>query len=96
MKQWTWRWPWQKPPPEPVRPPKVGGTRVPDAVHRIDFSKPHDFHFRFGYNKEPDVVFRRCLLVGFTTPVEDTLPDRDQMQTVKHVPAIPLVRPPGE
>src|SRR5262245_1495829 len=71
MTQWTWRWPWQKPPPEPVRPPKVGGTRAPDAIHRIDFTRPHDFHFRFGYNKEQDVVFRRCLLVGFTTPVED-------------------------
>src|SRR5687768_9204737 len=71
MKQTTWRWPWQKPETPPVRPPKVGGTRVPDAVHRIDFGKPHDFHFRFGYNKEQCTVFRRCILVGFTTPVED-------------------------
>jgi hypothetical protein len=40
------QWPWSKK-PEPVRPPKAGGIRVPDKVLRIDFTKPHDFHFRF-------------------------------------------------
>ena len=64
-----WRWPWQKQ-PEPVKPPKVGGTRAPAAVHRIDFSKPHDFHFRFGYDKGVATVFRGCMLIGFTTPTE--------------------------
>jgi hypothetical protein len=33
------QWPWQKK-PEPVRPPKVGGTRAPDQVLRIDFHFP--------------------------------------------------------
>jgi hypothetical protein len=61
-------WPWSKK-PEPVRPPKVGGTRVPDQVLRIDFARPHDFHFRF-YGGS-DVVFKGCILVGFTTPVDD-------------------------
>jgi hypothetical protein len=54
-----------------VKPPKVGGTRAPADVHRIDFSKPHDFHFRFGYDKGEATVFRRCVLIGFTTPTED-------------------------
>jgi hypothetical protein len=58
------RWPWQKE-LEPVRPPKVGGTRAPDQVLRIDFSRPHDFHFG------PELVFRGCTLVGFTTPVDN-------------------------
>ena len=62
-----WSWPWQKP-PEPVKPPKVGGTRAPDQVIRIDFNRPHDFHFRF-YESGPG-VFRRCILVGFTTPTD--------------------------
>jgi hypothetical protein len=63
-----WQWPWQKK-PEPVRPPKVGGTRVPDQVLRIDFSQPHDFYFRsYDGGKQ---VFRSCVLVGFTTPVDD-------------------------
>jgi hypothetical protein len=66
----VWQWPWHKP-PEPVRPPKVGGTRAPAEVHRIDFSKPHDFHFRFGYEKGEPAVFRRYALIGFTTPTED-------------------------
>jgi hypothetical protein len=57
------RWPWQTK-PGPVRPPKVGGTRAPDQVLRIDFSKPHDFHF----GKQ---VFRGCVLVGFSTPVDE-------------------------
>jgi hypothetical protein len=61
-------WPWSKK-PEPVRPPKVGGTRAPDTVLRIDFTKPHDFHFRF-YNGD-EVVFAGCVLDGFTTPVDD-------------------------
>jgi len=66
----VWRWPWQ-PLPEPVKPPKVGGTRAPGDVHRIDFSKPHDFHFRFVYERGEVVTLRGCLLVGFTTPSED-------------------------
>ena len=65
-----WRLPWRKS-PEPVRPPKVGGTRAPDEIHRIDFSRPHDFHFRFAYEKGEPAVFRRCVLVGFTTPADD-------------------------
>src|SRR5262249_47289749 len=85
MKRSTWRWPWQKPePPEPVRPPKVGGTRAPDTVHRIDFTKPHDFHFRFGYNKEYFHVFRRCLLIGFTTPVDDRAGERGDFGEFDH------------
>ena len=65
-----WRWPWQKP-PKPVKPPKVGCTRAPAAGHRIDFSKPHDFYSRFGYDKDGATVFRRCVLIGFTTPTEN-------------------------
>lgn len=72
MKQQQWRWPWQKKPePEPVKPPKVGGTRAPDQIRTIDFTKPHDFHFRIGYNQEKELVLRRCIVVGFTTPVSD-------------------------
>lgn len=71
MKIHPWHWPWQKPKLEPIRPPKVGGTRAPDNVRTIDFTKPHDFHFRFGYNKETLVILHRCLLVGFTTPLGD-------------------------
>jgi hypothetical protein len=63
----VWQWPWQKRP----KPPKVGGTRAPDEVYRIDFSKPHDFHFRFGFDKGEPSVLRRCVLIGFTTPTED-------------------------
>ncbi|MFO0952834.1 MAG: hypothetical protein U0835_17130 [Isosphaeraceae bacterium] len=66
-----WQWPWDKKKPEPVRPPKVGGTRAPDDVRRIDFTRPHDFHFRFGYDRGDPKVFRRCLLVGFTTPGDE-------------------------
>jgi hypothetical protein len=62
-----WRWPWQKR-PEPVRPPKVGGTRAPDQVLGIDFSRPHDFHFQ--HHSGGEQVFRRCILVGFTTPTD--------------------------
>jgi hypothetical protein len=58
------RWPWQKK-PQPARPPKVGGTRAPDQVLRIDFNRPHDFYFGNG------LVFRNCTLVGFTTPMDD-------------------------
>lgn len=71
MKQLFWHWPWQKPEPETVRPPKVGGTRAPDVVHKIDFKKPHDFHFRFGYQSDKLTVLERCVLVGFTTPMTD-------------------------
>src|SRR5204862_528754 len=60
---------WSKKKPEPIRPPKVGGTRAPDQILRIDFSKPHDFHFRFDGGR--DEVFRGCVLVGFTTPTDD-------------------------
>jgi hypothetical protein len=63
-----WQWPWQKS-PDPVRPPKVGGTRAPDQVLRIDFTRPHDFHF--GQYDGGEMVFRDCILVGFTTPVDD-------------------------
>ena len=56
-------------PAEPIRPPKVGGTRAPDQVLRIDFNRLHDFHFRF-YNGG-EQVYRSCVLVGFTTPVDD-------------------------
>lgn len=62
-------WPWSKKKPEPIRPPKVGGTRVPDQVLGIDFSRPHDFHFRFYSGGEE--VFRGCILVGFSTPTDD-------------------------
>jgi hypothetical protein len=62
-------WPWTKKKPEPVRPPKVGGTRVPDQVLGIDFSQPHDFHFHFYGGK--DEVFIGCVLVGFSTPTDD-------------------------
>ncbi|QDV87618.1 hypothetical protein TBK1r_66490 [Stieleria magnilauensis] len=72
MKQSGWRWPWQKPEePKPVRPPKIGGTRAPANVQEIDFTKPHDFHFRIAYDKSATQVFERCLLVGFTTPMTD-------------------------
>jgi hypothetical protein len=64
------RWPWGKKPEEPVRPPKVGGTRVPDQVIRIDFSKPHDFYCRFS-EPRTERVFRACILLGFSTPVEE-------------------------
>lgn len=63
-----WQWPWQKQ-PEPIRPPKVGGTRAPDQVLRIDFSRPHDFHFRFFSGSE--CILQSCVLEGFTTPVDD-------------------------
>lgn len=69
MKRFVWRWPWQGVEPEPVRPPKVGGTRASDTVLQIDFTKPHDFHFHQGYNRGTTVVFQRCILVGFTTPM---------------------------
>jgi hypothetical protein len=78
-----WRWPWQKP-PEPVKPPKVGGTRAPDEVHRIDFAKPHDFHFRFGYDKAEPAVFRRCVLVGFTTPSKHVAIGRSEFGEYAH------------
>jgi hypothetical protein len=70
MKNQFWRWPWQKP-QTPIRPPKVGGTRAPDSICAIDFTKPHDFHFSLGYGAHCEVVLRNCLLVGFTTPMGD-------------------------
>jgi hypothetical protein len=48
----------------------VGGTRAPDQVVRIDFGKPHDFHFRI-YGSGTEQVFRKCILIGFTTPTDD-------------------------
>ena len=60
-------WPWQQKVPA-LPPPKVGGTRAPAEVHRIDFTKPHDFYFRFGHESSEPTVFRRCVLVGFSTP----------------------------
>lgn len=66
-----WHWPWEKPKPDPMRPPKVGGTRAPATIRTIDFTKPHDFHFRIGYDKGEPTIFKRCLLIGFTTPMGD-------------------------
>lgn len=64
------QWPWSKPKEdvEPPRPPKVGGTRAPENVLSIDFGRPHDFHVRFEYCAESYRVFRRCVVVGYTTP----------------------------
>lgn len=70
MPKIEWKWPWEKSEPEPVKPPKVGGTRAPDQIETIDFQKPHDFHCRFGYDKERFFVFERCLLIGFTMPMD--------------------------
>jgi hypothetical protein len=67
----SWRWPWQKPPVQPIRPPKAAGTRAPSNIEAIDFSKPHDFHFQLRYDTNSIQVFERCILVGFTTPMED-------------------------
>ena len=73
MPKFEWRWPWEKPKSDshPLRPPKVGGTRAPSNVETIDFDKPHDFHFRFAYDRSEPHVFENCLLVGFTTPMND-------------------------
>lgn len=73
MPKFEWKWPWEKakPDPAPIRAPKVGGTRAPLNVEKIDFEKPHDFHFRFGYQPVESHVFRNCRLVGFTTPMND-------------------------
>jgi hypothetical protein len=65
----AWRWPWQKR-SEPIKPPKVAGTRAPNRVLSVGFDRPHDYHFHFQESGEP-LVFRRCTLVGFTTPIED-------------------------
>jgi hypothetical protein len=62
----AWHWPWQKRP----RPPKVAGSRVPNRVVYIGFDRPHDYHFRF-HGTGDALVFRGCVLVGFTTPSED-------------------------
>jgi len=80
MRQFTWRWPWQEPEPKPVRPPKVGGTRAPDTVHQIDFAEPHDFHFRFGHDKGIPLIFRRCVVVGYTTPLGDAAEEMERWE----------------
>src|SRR5262245_27052722 len=61
------KWPWKK--PAEIRAPKVGGTRAPEHVLRIDFQKPHDFRFNLG-SKGEMTVFRRCILIGFTSPMD--------------------------
>ncbi|MGN6546265.1 MAG: hypothetical protein ACTHK7_14520 [Aureliella sp.] len=94
MPKIQWRWPWEKPQPEPVRPPKVGGTRAPAKVETIDFSKPHDFYFRFGYDKDNPVAFAGCLLIGFTTPMSDDAPS-PQWEEYSHNRWIVLQRPDG-
>lgn len=71
------RWPWERETVKPVKPPKVGGTRVPDNVLRIDFSKPHDFYFS-GYEAEAKMTFKRCLLIGFTSPMENAPPSFEE------------------
>ena len=73
MPKIEWRWPWEKPKDADtvVRPPKVGGTRAPSNLESIDFNKPHNFHFRFGYERAEIHVFEACLLIGFTTPMND-------------------------
>ncbi len=45
MPKIEWNWPWSKPTPEPIKPPKVGGTRAPAQIETIDFTKPHDLPF---------------------------------------------------
>ncbi|KAJ3058898.1 hypothetical protein HK102_010258 [Quaeritorhiza haematococci] len=60
-------WPWQKP-SEPEKPPKVGGSRAPDQAIQIDYSRPYDFHFYFFEGDRR--VFRKCLLIGYTTPAD--------------------------
>jgi hypothetical protein len=84
MKNDRWRWPWQKEIPEPVRPPKVGGTRAPDSIREIDFKKPHDFHFCLGQNGNVPIVLQRCLLVGFTTPLNDETGDEPNFLEYPH------------
>jgi hypothetical protein len=66
-------WPWSK--TERIQPPKVGGTRAPAEVCRIDFTKPHDFHFRLGHHEGEPKVFANCVLIGFTTPTDDGTKD---------------------
>ena len=61
------KWPWKK--QSEIRPPKVGGTRAPEQVLRIDFLKPHDFHFQLGHSGAM-TIFRRCVLIGFTSPMD--------------------------
>ena len=94
MPKIEWRWPWEKPEPAPVRPPKVGGTRVPSNVETIDFRTPHDFHFQFGYEKKVIQVFHSCRLVGFTTPMTDD-PPSPQWEERQHNRWIVLERPDG-
>jgi hypothetical protein len=68
-------WPWSKPKEPAVVPPKVGGTRAPDNILHIDFGRPHDFHFHFQYATDGHRVFRRCVVVGYTTPTETQMGD---------------------
>ena len=65
-------WPWNKR-PKRIRPPKVAGTRAPNQILSICFDRPHDYHFQFGQfaGSEEMAVFRSCILVGFTTPIDD-------------------------
>jgi hypothetical protein len=91
MPKIEWRWPWQK---SKVRPPKVGGTRAPDQVETIDFSKPHDFYFRFGRDAGAVTVFERCVLIGFTTPMTDD-PPTPRWEEYSHNRWIVLKRPNG-
>lgn len=36
----------------------------------VGFDRPHDYHVRFQSSGDA-VVFHRCTLVGFTTPIDD-------------------------
>jgi hypothetical protein len=94
MPKLEWKWPWETHKSKDVRPPKVGGTRAPSRIEAIDFSKPHNFHFRIGYNQENAVVFERCILIGFTTPMSDDLPS-PQWEEYSHNRWIVLQRPDG-
>ncbi len=95
MPKLEWRWPWEKPKPERVvRPPKVGGTRAPAKIEEIDFNKPHDFYFRFGYEKPVMHVFEACRLIGFTTPMHDET-SQPEWEERQHNRWIVLERPDG-
>ena len=92
MPKIEWNWPWSKPAPEPIRPPKVGGTRAPAQIETINFTKPHDFHFRLGHDRSNTIVFERCLLIGFTTPMSDD-PPQSRWEEYAHNRWIVLERP---
>lgn len=94
MPKIEWKWPWTKSEPEPVRPPKVGGTRAPAQIETIDFCKPHDFHFRLGHDRNHPIVFENCLLIGFTTPMSDD-PPSPRWEEYSHNRWIVLQRPDG-